>query len=109
MNHEDFISRVRSNIKTPTKEIEEDLDAFCAAASYVSGQYDCDESFIELNKHMEKLEEGHAKQHRIFYMALPPKVFVPVSQHIKRTCYPRDSVARIIVRKAQFHCLGIDF
>lgn len=99
MSSEDFISRVRSNIATPTKEIEEQLDAFCAAASYVSGQYDNDESFIELNKHLEKLEEGHSQQNRIFYMALPPKVFVPVSQHIKRTCYPTDSVARIIVRE----------
>jgi len=32
-------------------------------------------------------------------MALPPSVFIPVSQHLKKICYPKDGIARVIVEK----------
>jgi glucose-6-phosphate 1-dehydrogenase len=31
-------------------------------------------------------------------MALPPSVFITVSEQLKRNCYPKDGIARIIVR-----------
>ena len=34
---------------------------------------------------------------RIFYMALPPEVFTPVSEGIKRYVYPQKGIARLIV------------
>lgn len=98
MDHTEFLKRVRSYIKVPTKEVEEQLDGFSKICSYVSGQYDQDESFIALNKHVEELEKGQETQNRIFYMALPPSVFITVSEHLKKNCYPRNGIARIIVR-----------
>ena len=99
MDHGEFLGRVKSFIKTPTREIEEQLQQFEKICSYISGQYDEDNSFVALNKHIEKVEEGQREHHRVFYMALPPSVFIPVQEHLKRTCYPKKGIARIIVEK----------
>lgn len=97
MDHEEYLKRVKSYIKTPTKEMEEQLDEFCKFCSYISGQYDQDESFINLRKHLEELEAGRKETNRVFYMALPPSVFISVSQQLKRNCYPKNGVSRVIV------------
>ena len=99
MDHEEYLRRVKSYIKTPTKEIEEQLQQFEKLASYISGQYDKDESFEVLRKHLEELEEGRSETNRVFYMALPPSVFSSVSDHLKKICYPKNGIARIIVEK----------
>lgn len=103
MDHNEYLKRVRSYIKTPTKEIEEQLNSFCELCTYVSGQYDKDESFINLAKHIDEVEKNQKEQNRVFYMALPPSVFTTVSDQLKRNCYPENGVARIIVSLA---CLG---
>ena len=97
MDHEEYLRRVKSYIKTPTKDMEQQLQDFCAICTYVSGQYDKDESFVELRKHLEEKEKGQKESNRIFYMALPPSVFTTVSQHLKKNCYPKTGLARIIV------------
>lgn len=97
MDREEYLKRVKSYIKTPTKELEKQLDEFCEFCSYVSGQYDQDESFVGLEKHMQEIEKGRKENNRIFYMALPPSVFITVSQHLKRNCYPKNGISRVIV------------
>lgn len=97
MDHDEYIRRVKSSIKTPTKEMEEQLSGFCDLCSYISGQYDQDESFVSLRKHLEELEQGRTEHNRVFYMALPPSVFITVSEHLKKICYPDNGIARIIV------------
>jgi glucose-6-phosphate 1-dehydrogenase len=97
MDREEYLKRVKSYIKTPTKELEKQLDEFCEFCSYVSGQYDQDDSFIGLEKHMQEIEKGRKENNRIFYMALPPSVFITVSQHLKRNCYPKNGISRVIV------------
>lgn len=98
MDHEEYLKRVKSYIKTPTKELEKQLEEFCGFCTYISGQYDKDESFQELEKHLQELEQGRKENNRIFYMALPPSVFTTVSQHLKRNCYPKNGISRVIVR-----------
>ena len=97
MDHTEYLRRVKSYIKTPTKEVEEQLDAFCEACTYISGQYDQDEPFKQLDKHILEIESNRKEGNRVFYMALPPSVFITVSQHLKRNCYPKDGIARVIV------------
>ena len=97
MDQEEFLRRVKSNMKTPTKEMEEQLAEFCKQCSYVSGQYDQDSSFQELEKHLQQLEKDQKEDNRIFYMALPPSVFISVSQHLRRNNYPKKGLARLIV------------
>lgn len=106
MDHAEYIKRVRSYIKVPTKEIEEQLDDFCSHCTYVAGQYDQDEPFQNLNKHLEELEGGRKEQNRVFYMALPPSVFITVSEHLKKHCYPKEGIARIIVRRSHHQWVG---
>lgn len=103
MDHEEYLKRVKSYIKTPTKDMEQQLAEFTSICSYVSGQYDKDESFIQLREHIEELEKGRKEQNRVFYMALPPSVFTTVSQHIKKNCYPKSGIARIIVSHDEIH------
>jgi glucose-6-phosphate 1-dehydrogenase len=97
MDHAEYLKRVKSNIKTPNKDLEDQLAKFVDICTYVSGQYDKDESFVELRKHLEELEKGRKETNRIFYMALPPSVFIPVSQHLKKICYPEKGITRVIV------------
>lgn len=102
MDHDEYIRRIKSYIKTPTKESEQQLEEFCSICTYVSGQYDRDDSFLQLNKHLEELEQGRKENNRLFYMALPPSVFTIVSQHLKKCCYPSKGVARVIVSRLSF-------
>lgn len=97
MDRDEYLRRIKSYIKTPTKDIEQQLEDFCSICSYISGQYDKDESFQQLNKHLEELEQGKKEQNRLFYMALPPSVFTIVSQHLKKCCYPSNGIARVVV------------
>lgn len=97
MDHDEYIRRIKTYIKTPTKDTEQQLEEFLNICSYVSGQYDRDESFQQLNQHLEKLESDKKEANRLFYMALPPSVFTIVSQHLKKCCYPSRGVARVIV------------
>lgn len=101
MDHEEFLKRVRSYIKTPTKEVEQQLEAFCSICTYVSGLYDQDESFYNLARHLEGFEHSRNLHNRVFYMALPPTVFTIVSQHLKKCCYPKKGSARIIVSRCK--------
>ncbi|KAF7506953.1 hypothetical protein GJ744_011084 [Endocarpon pusillum] len=99
MDHTEYLKRVKSYIKTPTKDVEEQLETFCETCTYLSGQYDQGEPFQELDKHLSEYEEGRPEGNRVFYMALPPSVFIPVSQNLKKHCYPKKGIARIIVEK----------
>ncbi|RMZ79469.1 hypothetical protein DV738_g3415, partial [Chaetothyriales sp. CBS 135597] len=99
MDHAEFLKRVRSYIKTPTKEVEEQLDDFCSICTYLAGQYDQDAPFQELDKHIGEIEKDRAQGNRVFYMALPPSVFITVSRHLKKNCYPTKGIARIIIEK----------
>jgi glucose-6-phosphate 1-dehydrogenase len=100
MDRAEYLSRVKSYMKTPTDDMKAQLEQFCGMCSYISGLYDQDEPFVNLKNHLEELEKGQTETNRIFYMALPPSVFIPVSQHLKKICYPAKGIARVIVRLA---------
>ena len=104
MDTKEYHSRVKSYIKTPVKEMEDQLNGFLAQCSYISGQYDQNESFQRLRVHLDELENGRPQNHRIFYMALPPSVFTTVSQHLKKNCYPDRGIARLIVGSSSPRC-----
>lgn len=99
LDHEGFLERVKSNIKTPTPEMESQLAEFVKACTYISGQYDQDESFVNLRNHLGEVEGARKETNRIFYMALPPNVFVSVAEGLKKNCYPKNGIARLIVEK----------
>ncbi|KAJ8655091.1 glucose-6-phosphate dehydrogenase [Lichtheimia ornata] len=99
MTHEDYLGRVTQYIKADEKEVEK----FKAITTYHSGLYDDDASWKSLDDYLVKNEadrgvsQGH--RNRVFYMALPPSVFIPVAKGVKKEVYSRDGVNRLIVEK----------
>ena len=86
------------------------LDSFWEACSYVKGSYDQAKGFEDLNAAMEKIESQHvkgaARAHRLFYLALPPSVFEPVTANIRAHCFGKKWVTHFLsgrVRVAQIH------
>lgn len=99
MTHEDYLGRVTQYIKADEKELEK----FKAITTYHSGLYDDDASWKSLDDYLVKNEkergvsQGH--RNRVFYMALPPSVFIPVAKGVKKSVYSADGVNRLIVEK----------
>ncbi|VVT50113.1 uncharacterized protein SAPINGB_P002607 [Magnusiomyces paraingens] len=105
MTHDEFIDRItqRLNYNKDDQTQVTKVQKFKDIVSYVSGQYDSDEGFIELNKHVVALEDEMQVEtrDRFFYFALPPSVFAEVSVHLRKEVYPpgeKDSV-RVIIEK----------
>uniref|UniRef100_A0AAQ4PE37 Glucose-6-phosphate 1-dehydrogenase n=1 Tax=Gasterosteus aculeatus aculeatus TaxID=481459 RepID=A0AAQ4PE37_GASAC len=74
------------------------LSAFFSKNSYLSGKYDDDTSFTQLDCHLSSLPGG-ADAHRLFYLALPATVYLHVSTNIRAHCMSRRGWSRVIVEK----------
>jgi len=101
MDQEEYRRRITSYIKRDNDpEFEPKFEEFKQLCSYVSGGYEDSESFVKLNEHLLKVEGNHKAgfANRIFYLALPPSVFIPVARHAREQCHARG-VNRIIVEK----------
>lgn len=127
MDLKEFHKRASSYINTIGPEQEKQLKEFLVClvswyftneniSTYISGQYDKDEDFQRLKKHIEEREGDRENRNRynlwicwhdfsIFYMALPPNVFTPVAQGLKKNVYPEKGIARLIVSLLLFRYL----
>ncbi|ORY42574.1 glucose-6-phosphate dehydrogenase [Rhizoclosmatium globosum] len=95
----DFRARVSSKIKTTDQAA---LDKFLQLCTYVSGKYDDAPSFQNLNAFLEDVEgtKDPKGKTRVFYMALPPSVFIPASTGLKHWCYLGEGGKnRLVVEK----------
>ncbi|BGO93433.1 hypothetical protein NBRC10512_005330 [Rhodotorula toruloides] len=103
MDPEEYHKRVTQYIKAPIPAMKKKLEEFLERCSYVSGQYDKDDGFEELEKELKKCEETYedkkAPKNRVFYMALPPSVFTVVAANFKKHNYSEGGINRIIVEK----------
>lgn len=105
MDAAEYHKRITSYIKNPDNdpEVSAKLEEFKNLSTYISGGYEDSPSFANLNKSLEKIESGYQgkERNRVFYLALPPSVFIPVAQHLKEQCYitPDVGKCRIIVEK----------
>jgi len=100
MDEAEFHKKASSNLKVLPR-MQGKVDEFLKASTYISGQYDSDEDFQNLNKHIEEIESKYSggQKNRVFYMALPPSVFTQVAEKIKKNCYVEQGINRIIVEK----------
>ncbi|KAF9584474.1 Glucose-6-phosphate 1-dehydrogenase [Lunasporangiospora selenospora] len=99
MDQTSFEGHVSKFIKVKNEEDKAALSRFLSVCSYQSGQYDHDGDFQELEKHIERVEKISGAKERLFYMALPPSVFIPVAACLKKNNYRQDVVTRLIVEK----------
>ena len=104
MSHEEFINIIKSPVKLESPRFAEQLKDFCNRCSYVSGHEGGDKSFEALKKKLNEIGHGKKEQHRLFYMALPPSVFVPMSEQLKKHCYSEKGHTRLIVRSSGIIC-----
>lgn len=97
MTQDEFNNRISSFFKCS----EEQKKEFLGRCHYIAGQYDDDQSFRELNAKIVSLEDARHSEHRhrVFYLALPPNVFVPVSGQLRKHCYSENNVNRIVIEK----------
>ena len=81
MDDAEYHKRITAYIKNPNDdpEISQRIEEFKAISSYVSGAYDDDESFKNLDKFLNSIESQYRLKgcNCIFYLTLPPSVFNP--------------------------------
>lgn len=68
---------------------------FLKTCTYMQGSYTEEDAFEKLRKEIERLEDDMAPgqpANRIFYLALPPQIFMAVTTNIKRICLSSRSV-----------------
>jgi len=103
MDPAEYEKRITSYIKPADgdSDAKSKLDEFKSLSSYVAGSYDEDSAYQALEKHLKDIESKYEgkERHRLFYMALPPSVFIPVAQGLKKNCYTTEGVVRVIVEK----------
>ena len=63
---------------------------------YVKGPYNEQSGFKKLNEELEKLGKGKNAVNRLFYLALPPSVFMDASENIKKHCMGSKYVIHIV-------------
>jgi glucose-6-phosphate 1-dehydrogenase len=99
MDHDDYLKRITQYIKVGKDEAK--LEAFKQLTHYVSGQYDDDASYQHLEQAISQSEKsrGVRTKNRVYYMALPPSVFIPVAQGLKRNVYTTEGSNRLVVEK----------
>jgi glucose-6-phosphate 1-dehydrogenase len=103
MDQTTFEGHVSKYIKLKTEADKAALQQFLKLCSYQDGQYDQDKDFQNLEKHILEVEKASGSTARLFYMALPPSVFIPVATSLKRNNYhsvEKDGIlTRLIVEK----------
>ncbi|PVU97874.1 hypothetical protein BB561_000251 [Smittium simulii] len=113
MEHQDFVKKASSFIK----DSQEKIDEFFKICSYVNGSYSQSEDFVRLRL---KIEQGEADMKtekvfytsekdicgriiknklRVYYMALPPSVFISVSEKIKENVYDANVINHLVIEK----------
>jgi len=74
------------------------LEEFITRFTYVRGPYDEDRGFQDLNRAIVALPNGKTAN-RVFYLALPPSVFIAVTGQIHKNCMGTVGWNRIIIEK----------
>ncbi|KAH8924595.1 glucose-6-phosphate 1-dehydrogenase [Atractiella rhizophila] len=96
MDHDEYLKRITQYIKTPIPAQQQKLKEFLTI-----WQYDKDDGFQDLEKELQRIESGYKgkERNRIFYMALPPSVFIPVSKGLRKNNHTSAGINRIVVEK----------
>jgi glucose-6-phosphate 1-dehydrogenase len=104
MDEAEYHKRITSYIKNPdnSDEIKKQIEEFKHMSTYIPGSYEDGAAFEVLNKHLLDIESKYtsSERNRLFYLALPPTVFIPVAKNLKEHCYLfKSGVNRMIVEK----------
>lgn len=106
LSEDDFRARIAEHLTcryVPDHDCERWQQMFLERCHYVQGHYDSPEAFAMLHKTMKALEQNQPP-HRLYYLAVPPDVFVDVAQAMRAAglgaCVPSQCRwCRVIVEK----------
>ncbi|GMJ05498.1 glucose-6-phosphate dehydrogenase 2 [Hibiscus trionum] len=76
----------------------EKMDEFLKRCFYHSGQYDSEENFAQLNKKL-KEHEGGRLSNRLFYLSIPPNIFINAVKCASTSASSGNGWTRVIVEK----------
>lgn len=80
------------------KDCSDNMEKFLDRLHYFSGNYDSESDFGRLGQALSKQEEGFARGNRVFYLSLPPFLFVPATKGSKAAESP-TGWTRTVVEK----------
>ena len=86
MSSEEFREKIRMSLGCRIEanaDCDDFMEVFLSRCEYVHGNYDVDADFQKLDAEMLKTEEGKRAM-RVFYLSIPPSIFVPVAQMSSR-------------------------
>ncbi|KAK8648135.1 hypothetical protein V6N13_128897 [Hibiscus sabdariffa] len=76
----------------------EKMDEFLKRCFYHSGQYDSEENFAQLDKKL-KEHEGGRVSNRLFYLSIPPNIFINAVKCASTSASSGNGWTRVIVEK----------
>ena len=85
LSHEEFRTRITEHLTcryAPGESCGERMEEFLSHCLYVSGKYDDRVSFANLREELRNVEEARPAN-RVFYLAIPPFVFLDVAQSLR--------------------------
>jgi glucose-6-phosphate 1-dehydrogenase len=105
LSDDEFRKKVVENLTcryVPGKSCADWMNQFLARCHYVAGQYDSTDSFLDLFQVM-KQHEGGAIANRLYYLAIPPSIFIDVVHSLGGaglvSCGPALGWSRIVIEK----------
>ncbi len=106
LSQEAFRARIREHLTcryTPgEKDCARKMETFLSRCHYVSGQYGSTDAFLDLFVHLQQYEP-HPRINRLFYLAIPPSVFLDVARAIGSAgfvyCGEASPWSRVVVEK----------
>ena len=105
LGDDEFRNKVVENLTcryVPGESCADWMNAFLSHCHYVAGHYDSTDSFLDLFQVMKKHEGGRVAN-RLYYMAIPPSVFIDVVRSLGSaglvSCGPAAGWARIVIEK----------
>ncbi|KAG2719567.1 hypothetical protein I3843_03G258900 [Carya illinoinensis] len=93
-----MISRTLTCRIDQRENCEDKMDRFLKRCFYHSGQYDSEEHFAELNRKLQEKEAGKLSN-RLFYLSIPPNIFVNVVKCASLRASSTSGWTRVIVEK----------
>ncbi|KAL8520214.1 hypothetical protein ACS0TY_010940 [Phlomoides rotata] len=77
---------------------DEKMEQFLSRCFYHSGQYDSPENFVELDRKLKEHEAGRVSN-RLFYLSIPPNIFVDAVKCASLSASAAKGWTRVIVEK----------
>lgn len=93
----DIKTRCNEFMNVKENEVEK-YNEFWNHNEYIQGSYDEPEDFVRLNHKLSSNEPSEGAN-RIFYLALPPTVFGPVTMNLRKFCMSQIGWTRVILEK----------